>query len=972
MSAPKTLSSLAALQELLVEEPASRVLLLCGPSRRFVDQVSKLVGDAQLEVFDGARVHVPRAVVDAASAVVRSHAPDTLVALGGGAATGLGKALRLTHDARFIAIPTTYAGSEMTAIWGVTEDETKRTGRDAKVRPDVVVHDPSLFVDMPRALTVTSLLNALAHPVGALASDSLDDLARARALNVFGKGLRAAEQLVRNPADIGARRDALRSAATAARCIEDGKLGLHHKLVHHLGGRTGAEHAALHAVLLPQTLAQLRDERPALLAQLAEAARRPDPIALLHDLLTRSGAPTSLAALDVPREAFEGFDGPPEPFEDALLGRRTSAFRRREGHGLREAVVVDGDLSRATDVVIAVHGRGANADSIGTEVRQIVGAHPDVVVVAPHAPRGAWYAQRYTATRAEIGEPLQIAIEELTALLSRISEQAPRARLSLFGFSQGACVALEAACATQESLHAVVAIAGARVGPEGDWPRPVALEGVRVMLAIGAGDEWVDLPSVESTASQLSGAGADVQLYVRADGEHRVTALQRVQARRLLLGEPDAPRGFGGAQHSEALPGAVPMAQNTPRHAPYGLYPEATNGTGFVAKRHANQRTWMYRVRPSSQRRGFASVAQSRITSTWEHAPETDLVHWDPLPLAEEPTDFVDGLVTVGGAGHPSLRRGYALHLYAANRSMDDRAFYSADGDLLLLPERGALTLLTELGALDVKPGEIAVLPRGLPASVLLHDDDARGYVGEVYAQHFALPERGLVGSNHLADERHFRAPSASYEDRLAPGYRVTVKAGGALLEAEQDYSPFDVAGWHGNYLPWAYDLSRFAPLASGRVDHPDPSILTVLSAGLDEQGAHGLDLVVFPPRWDPSENTFRPPFFHRNVTTEINGIVKNPAAKGSPFRPGAVWITPSMTPHGVMSASAERVFAMTEEEANKPQRLSDASLWFQFESALPFSPTRWALDTRTRTADWVDRWGEHGSRFDPRQTPEG
>jgi homogentisate 1,2-dioxygenase len=194
----------------------------------------------------------------------------------------------------------------------------------------------------------------------------------------------------------------------------------------------------------------------------------------------------------------------------------------------------------------------------------------------------------------------------------------------------------------------------------------------------------------------------------------------------------------------------------------------------------------------------------------------------------------------------------------------------------------------------------------------------------------------------------------------------MTVKAGGQLLEAVQDYSPYDVVGWHGDYVPFAYDLSQFAPHASVRVDHQDPSIFTVLSAGLDEPGAHALDLVVFPPRWEATEHSFRPPFFHRNVTTEINGIVKNPAPGRMPFSPGIVFLTPSMAPHGVMAASVQRQFELSEEAADRPHRLSDDSLWFQFESALPFHPTRWAKEGDTRVRDWVQRWGAHSARFDP------
>jgi homogentisate 1,2-dioxygenase len=347
------------------------------------------------------------------------------------------------------------------------------------------------------------------------------------------------------------------------------------------------------------------------------------------------------------------------------------------------------------------------------------------------------------------------------------------------------------------------------------------------------------------------------------------------------------------------------------------------------------------------------------------------LTGFAPLPLPSAPADFVDGLFTLGGAGAARLRRGYAVHLYAANRNMEDHALCDADGELLILPELGALTLVTELGVLDVKPGELALVPRGVRFTVLLQGAEARGYVAEVFGRRFGLPERGPLGSNGLADARHFRAPAAWPEDRLAPGYRVTTKLGDALHRATQDYSPYDVFAWHGNHCPYVYDLSRFTPAGYTRVDHPDPSIHTVLSAPMDEQGSHSLDLVVFPPRWDPTEHTFRLPYFHRNATTEINGIVREAATGDAMFVPGMVFITPSMTPHAPTAPGVERHLAESGAQAERPHRYGEHALWFQFESALPLSLTPWALAASHRHADWHTRWGVYRSRFSAAH-PEG
>lgn len=973
--------TLDALPELVRRAGGHKVFLVTGPSARYAGEVTRLLAPLPVELFAGARRHVPEDVLAEASRALEASGSDAIVALGGGSAVGLGKALVLTHALPFIAVPTTYAGSEQTSLYGTTKNGKKTTGRDPRVRPLYVIYDPALTADTPKALSVTSLMNALAHPIAALASEETTEDRRERALRAVGLVFGALEALVEDPSDGRARVQAQRGAALAAEVLEAGKLGAHHALAHALGGAFDLEHGALHAVLLPHSVHRLRNDAPAALAALETHLHVADLEGVLFDVSRRAGAGTSLKALGVERARFESFVEATAERDRALLraafhGRRPSASVRLEDFGLRELVSVRGPaFAEATRVVVALHGRGATADSILGRVLEIVGSDPEVAVVAPQAPDLAWYTAPYTKPRAEIGAALDTALAEANAVLDRVLTSPAPERVVVFGFSQGGCLALELFVRRGAPLSALVALSGAFIGPAGERPPiPAALAGTPVVLGAALADPYLEAGSVERSAEALSGAGCAVTLEMAPGTTHTFHARQGLAARALLSGRaaPPAPFGFGNVHTSEALPGALPPAQNTPRHAPYGLHAELVSGTAFTAPRAENSRVWLYRLRPSAQQREYRPLAHPTLGSDFEHAaPLANLSGFEPLPLPSAPTDFVDGLYTLGGAGSARLRRGYAVHLYAANRSMEDRAFYDADGDLLLLPELGALTLLTELGALEVKPGELALVPRGLRFTVVLAGAAARGYVAEVFGRRFTLPERGPLGSNGLADARHFRAPAARHEDRLALGYRVTAKLGGALQEATQDRSPYDVVAWHGNHCPYVYDLSLFTPAGYTRIDHPDPSIYTVLTAPMDEPGSHSLDLVVFPPRWDATEHTFRLPYFHRNATTEINGIVREIATNDGMFEPGCVFVSPCMTPHGVVAASIERHLAQTPEQAERPHRYSERALWFQFETALPLVLTPWAQASARRHADWHARWGVYRSRFTP-EDPNG
>jgi homogentisate 1,2-dioxygenase len=289
--------------------------------------------------------------------------------------------------------------------------------------------------------------------------------------------------------------------------------------------------------------------------------------------------------------------------------------------------------------------------------------------------------------------------------------------------------------------------------------------------------------------------------------------------------------GFGNEMASEAVPGVLPEGQNAPQIPPRGLYTEQLSGTPFTAPRAQNRRSWLYRIRPSAMHGPF-----HRIDDRWirtapcdEAAPSPNRLRWNPLPYPAEPTDFVDGLATIGTNGDASARSGIAVHLYRANRSMTDRVFYDADGELLIVPQQGRLLLHTEFGPIEARPGEIAVIPRGVKFRAELPDGPAGGYVCENYGALFRLPELGPIGANGLANPRDFLSPCAAYGDCSGP-CELVAKFEGHLWATTQSHSPLDVVAWRGNYAPYKYDLARFNTIGTVSFDHPDPSIFTVLT----------------------------------------------------------------------------------------------------------------------------------------------
>lgn len=411
--------------------------------------------------------------------------------------------------------------------------------------------------------------------------------------------------------------------------------------------------------------------------------------------------------------------------------------------------------------------------------------------------------------------------------------------------------------------------------------------------------------------------------------------------------------GFGNEHTSEAVPGAVPVGRNSPQRAPLGLYAEQLSGTAFTEPRHHNRRSWLYRIRPSAAHPPFRRIPDGRLRSApFTAEPDPNRLRWGPLPLPQEPADFVEGLVTVGGNGDVLRREGIGIHWYAANRSMDSRVFSSSDGELLIVPERGRLLLRTEMGVLAAGPGHVALIPRGVRFRVELPDGEARGYVCENYGQHFRLPDLGPIGANGLANARDFMAPVAAYEDREEP-VEVVNKFGGNLWAAEYDHSPLDVVGWHGNLAPYVYDLRRFNVLGSVSYDHPDPSIYTVLTSPSDTPGLANADFVVFAPRWLVGEDTFRPPYFHRNVMSEFMGLIEGAYdAKAEGFVPGGASLHNMMSAHGPDRTTFDRASAAE----LVPQKVDDG-LAFMFETRWPVVATAEALAAEHLQRDYDGVW---------------
>jgi homogentisate 1,2-dioxygenase len=417
--------------------------------------------------------------------------------------------------------------------------------------------------------------------------------------------------------------------------------------------------------------------------------------------------------------------------------------------------------------------------------------------------------------------------------------------------------------------------------------------------------------------------------------------------------------GFGNTFSSEARKGALPVGQNSPQRAPQGLYAEVLSGTAFTAPRAENQSTWLYKLRPSAMHGPYRRIKDGLLRSGPFDEAETppNRLRWDPLPIPSKATDFVEGLATLAGSGGPAQQAGCAVHIYCANRGMKNRYLWNADGELMLIPQQGSIEIVTELGRLETKPGEIGVVPRGVKFKVLV-DRPARGYVCENYGVPFRLPELGPIGSQGLAQTRDFQAPVAAFEE--SGRCEVVAKFMGGLWAAQFAHSPLDVVAWHGDYVPYKYDLARFMTIGTISFDHPDPSLFTVLTSPSGQAGVANCDFVIFPPRWQVAENTFRPPWFHRNVMSELMGLVHGVYdAKAGGFLPGGVSIHNCMSAHGPDLATFDK--ASTQEL--KPHKIEN-TLAFMWESRYVWRPTKFALAARELQKDYDSVWNGFRKSF--------
>ncbi|MFD3524068.1 homogentisate 1,2-dioxygenase [Streptomyces sp. NPDC058653] len=424
--------------------------------------------------------------------------------------------------------------------------------------------------------------------------------------------------------------------------------------------------------------------------------------------------------------------------------------------------------------------------------------------------------------------------------------------------------------------------------------------------------------------------------------------------------------GFGNEHSSEAVAGALPVGRNSPQRAPLGLYAEQLSGTAFTEPRAHNRRSWLYRIRPSAAHPPFTRTDNGSLRGApfTESVPDPNRLRWNPLPPPASGTDFLAGLWTLGGNGDAAQRTGMAVHLYHADSPMTDRVFSDSDGELLIVPEHGGLLLVTEFGLLAARPGEVALIPRGVRFRVELLDETARGYVCENYGRPFVLPDLGPIGANGLANARDFLAPVAAYEDVERPT-EVVNKFCGNLWTATYDHSPLDVVAWHGNHLPYVYDLRRFNVIGSISYDHPDPSIFTVLTSPSDTPGLAGVDFVVFAPRWLVGENTFRPPYFHRNVMSEYMGLIEGAydakrAGEGG-FVPGGGSLHNMMSAHGPDRETFDRASAAE----LRPQRIDDG-LAFMFETRWPVTATAQAATAGHLQTGYDDVWQGLERHFRP------
>jgi len=433
----------------------------------------------------------------------------------------------------------------------------------------------------------------------------------------------------------------------------------------------------------------------------------------------------------------------------------------------------------------------------------------------------------------------------------------------------------------------------------------------------------------------------------------------------------DSMSGFGNTFETEALPGALPVGRNSPQKVNYGLYAEQLSGSPFTAPQASNQRSWLYRIRPAVRHTGRFEKIDRGLIRTAPERDERELpigqLRWGPTPIPPDKLTFVNGLRTMTTAGDCDAQAGMAAHVVLVTESMKNENFFNADGEFLIVSQQGSLRFHTEFGTILIEPGEVAVIPRGVIFRVELVGGPARAYVCENYGGAFTLPDRGPIGANCLANPRDFLAPVASYEDVDAP-HTLIVKWGGELYGTQVAHSPIDVVAWHGNYYPYKYDLRRFSPVGAISFDHPDPSIFTVMTSPSETAGTANIDFVIFPERWAVADNTFRPPWYHRNIMSEFMGLVYGVYdAKPEGFVPGGMSLHNQMLPHGPDTDA----FNHASNVELKPVKLTN-TLAFMFETRFRQRVTKYAASLDTLQDEYIDCWNGLKKNFNPNRREPG
>ncbi len=404
--------------------------------------------------------------------------------------------------------------------------------------------------------------------------------------------------------------------------------------------------------------------------------------------------------------------------------------------------------------------------------------------------------------------------------------------------------------------------------------------------------------------------------------------------------------GFGAHHQSEAIPNALPLKQNAPQHPPFNLYAEQLSGSAFTRTRHKNLHTWVYRTHPSAMLHDYKKIV-FHFKSAIDVEQSPNPMRWSPFANHDTSSkDFLNGIFHVAGNQHNDT------YIYQCNASMHHDYFNNRDGELLFIPYQGTIRLRTELGRLEISPGYIAVIPRGITFAVDVLDGPAMGYLCENRGQPFTLPELGVVGANGLANPRHFMYPKACIEEKET-NTTIICKYQDKLWASEANHTPLNVIAWQGTYAPYCYDLSLFNTLNTVSFDHPDPSIFTVLTSESEIPGIANLDFVIFPPRWMVAEHTFRPPYFHRNIMSELMGLIEGEYdAKKTGFMVGGVSVHNCMTNHGPDLMSYQHATRT----ALKPVQYKN-TLAFMLESRDPWLITEQAMQHPARQLDYTRCW---------------